>query len=327
MQLSTTLVSRFTIGYMLLASVWWAFQLWSENDRLFKVERELVERSFADRQGDAGYATFEKSAAFLSIRHRWEKRRRMVLAEGFFFIGCLLLGFRLINRSLSREIDLTRQRRNFMLSVTHELKSPLASIRLVLETLGMHNLSKPQQDRLGKNGMHDVDRLQNLVESLLLAARLEDNWRPAYESIQIADIARDCIAGLQARFPAANFRVRVPEKLPRVQADKAGITSVILNLLENAAKYAGKAPEITFSAELTTDQQVRLSIADDGTGIPESERKAIFNKFYRIGNEETRRTTGTGLGLYIVQQVVKAHHGRLFISANKPRGTVFTVII
>jgi len=126
------------------------------------------------------------------------------------------------------------------------------------------------------------------------------------------------------RFPQANIQFDFPNDLPPVQADKSGLTSIVQNLLENAVKYSPEGALIRFTAQ-QADGKFRLQVTDHGRGIPDAEKQAVFEKFYRIGNEETRQATGTGLGLYIVSQVVKAHGGVIRLTDNQPQGTVFTI--
>jgi signal transduction histidine kinase len=314
-----TTLSHFVIGYMILAFGWWSFHLWRQNDRVFDREKQLIElRSPGDMAGN--------SAAYIQAEKTWQSGRRMVVAEGLFFTLCLVWGLWIIRRSAAREVSLARQRRNFLLSITHELKSPIASMRLVLETLIKRNLSPEQRAPLLSNGLKDADRLQSLVESLLLGARLEDNWRPHHEVMSFKALAVDVLDSLRVRFPEADFRLNIPEGLPPVQADKMGLTAILQNLLENAQKYSPEGTPIELSAA-QVGSKFQFSVADQGQGIPDAEKLSVFEKFYRMGNEETRQSTGTGLGLYIVNQVLKAHGGRVQISDNQPRGTVFTVEI
>lgn len=327
MRVPLSWISRIIMGYMLLAFFWWAVQLWQENNRSYKIERDLLELWFTRKNQGLNETQFLQTTEYQSVERRWIRHKRMIIAEGLFFAACLVFGVYAINRSVNREIELTKQRRNFMLSITHELKSPIASVRLVLETLLKRDLQREQLEKLCTNGVKDAVRLQNLVDSLLLAARLENNWRPAYEPVDLGAIARECVNGLQVRFPDARFEVITTDNLPIVQADKSAITSVVQNLLENAAKYAHSDAQIRFSAQRGEQGKVKMIVADNGKGIPDSEKKAVFEKFYRIGNEETRQSTGTGLGLYIVQHVVRAHKGTLTVSDNKPVGTIFTIEI
>lgn len=316
-RIPVTRLSHFVIGYMILAFGWWSFHLWKQNDRVFEQDKQIIalRHSESTIQSAPEYAKAEKS---------WRSGRRMVIAEGLFFTACLIWGLSVIRRSAAREVALTRQRRNFLLSITHELKSPIASIRLALETILKRNLTPEQRNPLVSNGIKDADRLQDLVESLLLAARLEDNWRPLQEPLLFGELARELVGSLRLRFPEADFRLNIPDNLPPVQADKMGMTAILQNLLENAVKYSPEESIIELSAEQSAGK-FRFRVADQGQGIPDAEKQAVFEKFYRMGNEETRHSTGTGLGLYIVNQVLKAHGGHVKISDNQPKGTVFTI--
>jgi two-component system, OmpR family, phosphate regulon sensor histidine kinase PhoR len=320
------LASRFVIGYMLLAFAWWSYHLWSQNDRLLDAEKRAIEAKFSRSNQGLNLTQLYATAEYKKAEKAWHKSHRMILSEGVFFTGCLLFGLWIIHRSTNREVTLARQRRNFLLSITHELKSPIAALRLELETLSKRSLQPEQRDQLLSNGLKDVSRLQNLVEDLLLAARLEDNWRPLPEPINLPAIIRDVSNRLQVRFPQANIQLHLPDNLPPMQADKTGMISVIQNLLENALKYSPPGTVVGCTLE-QQDGKMKIRIADQGYGIPDSEKKAVFEKFYRLGSEETRRSTGTGLGLYIVQQVVKAHGGTITVGDNKPQGTVFVVEI
>jgi len=322
-----TRLSRILIGYMVLAFSWWAFHLWQQNERLFEAEKQLLEVHFAHNNRGLNLSQMQETAEYQRIVREWQKRRRMVVSEGLFFVLCLAYGLYSINRSANREVKLARQRRNFLLSITHELKSPIAALRLVLETIGKRDLQREQLNTLTANGLKDAARLQQLVEDLLLAARLDDNWQPLPEPLDLAALAQDCAARLRVRFPKADIRVEVTEGLPPVQADRSGLTSIIQNLLENAIKYSPEGSPVSLSAEQSAGGKYRIQVADQGQGIPDTEKRAVFEKFYRLGNEETRRTTGTGLGLYIVEQVLRAHGGSVQVLDNQPRGTVFVVEI
>jgi signal transduction histidine kinase len=319
-RLQTTTLSHFVIGYMILAFGWWSFHLWQQNDRLFEREKRIIEL----RSSDTSVLNGEED--LMHTENRWRSGRRMIVAEGLFFTACLVWGLWVIRRSASREVSLARQRRNFLLSITHELKSPIASLRLVFETMIKRNLTSEQRSRLLDNGLKDTDRLQNLVESLLLAARLEDKWRPLREPLHFGKLVQEVVEGLRVRFSEADIKLNIPSNLQTVQADQMGLTAIVQNLLENALKYSPEKTPVELSATLV-DGKFSFRVADQGQGIPNEEKQAVFEKFYRMGNEETRHNTGTGLGLYIVKQVLKAHGGSVQIYDNLPKGTVFAIEI
>lgn len=310
--------SNFLIGYMLLAFCWWAVLLWRNNDRQFELQVEIL------RYKHPEITQIEVSEEYKTLLAKHNRYGMMVAAEGLFFSGCLLAGFMVVRRSVKKEVHMTRQRRNFLLSITHELKSPIASIRLVLETLAKRDLNREQTLKMTAGALKDATRLQNLVQDLLLAARLEDSWRPLPEPLHLNVLVDECADALKLRFPQANIQNNVTSDLPLLKADKQGITSVLVNLLENALKYSPEGALVTVSA-MPAANKLAIEIADRGQGIPIDERASVFTKFYRLGNEETRQTTGTGLGLYIVQQVIQAHGGLIRIADNPGGGTIFHI--
>lgn len=313
------------IVYMVLAFAWWAFELWRQNDRLLALSEQMLELKHSRSGQGINLTALRETAEYQMLLERHRKHQRMILSEGVFFTLCLAFGLWVINRAARREVALARQRRNFMLSITHELKSPIAAMRLALETMARRALNREQIEKICTNGMRDAARLQTLVDDLLLAARLEDDWRPHPEDVDVRSIIQDCIANAQVRFSEANIQVDIPADFPPIRTDRLGLTSVVQNLLDNALKYSPPGAPVRITVEPLPGRQMRLSVADQGVGIPEEEKPAIFEKFYRLGNEETRQTTGTGLGLYIVSQIVRLHRGTIHVRDNTPRGTVFVV--
>jgi len=312
--------SSILIGYMMLAFGWWAILLWRSNEEKLHLETELLAQKLS-----INYELALKTPEYTALFAKHKRYAWMVIGEGLFFVCCLILGLMIVRRSAQKEVALARQRRNFLLSITHELKSPIAAVRLVLETFSKRELTKAQTQQLTSGGLRDATRLQNLVQDLLLAARLEDSWHPHYESIHLTKMVTECIESLQFRFPLSVIHQEIAEDFPIFQADKSGINAVIMNLLENAIKYSPKGSPVVISAQNRKNGHLRISVSDQGQGIPPQEYQTVFEKFYRLGNEETRQATGTGLGLYIVKQVVTAHEGRIKIEANKPQGTVFLI--
>jgi K+-sensing histidine kinase KdpD len=177
-----------------------------------------------------------------------------------------------------------------------------------------------------RNAYDENERLYELVENLLLSAKLEGHYKPFPEEFNLVNLVEELIAKQKVKHPEVDFKFQVSEAFPLVNMDKPGLWSVINNLLENAVKYRNGDPKIEIRL-FEKAQMVNLEVADCGPGIPVSERKRIFEKFYRIGSEETRKSKGTGLGLFIVDNIVKAHKGKIQVSDNKPRGTVFSISI
>jgi signal transduction histidine kinase len=317
------IVSRILMGYMIVAFSWWAYMLWSANERTFNTETQLIELKLSMPNKGINLTQMQQTAEYQTIEKKYHSNHRMILYEGLFFIGCLLLGLWIINRSVKREVAMARERRNFMLSITHELKSPLAGMKLILETIGKRTLEPTQTQKLTQNGLKDANRLQQLIEDLLLAARLENNWKPLQEPLSLTEIAQPIAEALKIRYP--NAVINLPENKIIFKGDKQGITAVFQNLMENALKYSSEPAKLTVNWDKKQNNSLILTFIDQGIGVPDAEKKRIFDKFYRIGNEETRQTTGTGLGLNIVKQVVNAHGGSIQIADNQPKGTVFTI--
>jgi two-component system phosphate regulon sensor histidine kinase PhoR len=256
-------------------------------------------------------------------------RTGMILGEGFMFIAIILGGALLFHKSLNKERKLAEQKKNFLLSVTHELKSPLASIKLYLETIQKRSLSKEQvTDFVGKC-LLDVDRLNDMVENMLLAAKIENqSYTFPKQQFDLSMLVDSIVNRLQINkcdLTSQLINAEIESKI-EVTGDKFALTAVVTNLLENAIKYSG--PCETVDVKLyTKNGKVHLEVADQGIGIADEEKSRIFDRFYRVGSEETRNTKGTGLGLYIVKQVLDKHQAIINVRDNRPAGSVFEVIL
>ena len=166
--------------------------------------------------------------------------------------------------------------------------------------------------------------MTTLVNDLLLSAKLETVYEPHLESTDLGKLVRDIMQKLRDKYPKVAFSLREDNHIPAIEADRLGLTSVILNLLENAVKYTPDSPKIEVVLDRVEDI-VSLAVADNGIGISDKDKRQIFEKFYRVGNEDTRRTKGTGLGLFIVKEIVKSHEGQISVLDNQPKGTIFRI--
>lgn len=256
-------------------------------------------------------------------------RKEMIIGEGIFFmIIFVFLSFRL-KSAIVREFRMQEQQRNFLLAVTHELKSPLASIKLYLQTVLKRDLSKEQQHQFMSNSLKDIERLDYLVENVLLATKLE-GVRPYFpkEVLNFSELIEGVATLLQVN--ACTTQVIELDVEPNIQiyADRFAITNVVTNLIENAVKYSPSGKKIAVSLKSApTGDALLFSVADEGVGIANEEKRRIFDKFYRVGDEGTRKTKGTGLGLYIVKTVLEKHEAQIGVRDNHPTGTIFEVIM
>lgn len=318
------LLSYGVIVYLLMAFAWWSVLLFIKNRDAFQAKEEYLKLVMAAEGHVNSEAAFYESDRYLKLERKYLGQERMIFGEAVVFVISLVIGVWLINRGYHREVTAAQQQRNFLLSITHELKSPLASIRLVFQTFLKRELPKQQVDKLSQTGIKETERLNTLVDDLLLSARLEAAYQIQLEELSFPDLLQEIILKLKDKYPKATFQLVQKAGVGEFIGDRLGITSVALNLLENAVKYSGKEPEI--EVRLSQDgQKIKWEIADQGIGIPDKEKKNIFEKFYRVGNEDTRKTKGTGLGLYIVSEIVKAHKGSISVYDNQPNGTVFCI--
>jgi K+-sensing histidine kinase KdpD len=183
-------------------------------------------------------------------------------------------------------------------------------------------LEPAQSEKLMTNSLSDVDRLEALVDNILFAAKIErDETGFSNDELNVSALVERIAEKLSSNKKGVKI---VAEAEPDVtmHADTMGFSSVVLNLIENAIKYSdeGTTVRVTLKRE---GEKVRLCVYDEGYGIPVEEREKVFGKFYRIGNEDTRKSKGTGLGLYIVKRFVEIYNGSITIEDNKPRGSVF----
>lgn len=287
-------------GYVLLQFMWWAWLLIDLNKKHFAPEGE--------------------DAVRLKVL--------MVAGEGAVFLIFLLAGIYIMQRTVRKEFALVRQQRNFLLSVTHELKTPVAAIKLCLQTLQKHaGLAPEKRASLEATAVENTERLHNLIDNVLLATRIESgrgtlNTEPTDLSAltrRLCENVRSATAG------PVEIRTEIEPGIS-VDTDPQAFASIFLNLTENAVKYARSAP-IEIGLKKAAHGRITLRVADGGPGIPPAERKRVFEKFYRMGNEETRTGKGTGLGLYIVKYYSDLIGAEIAVDANLPQGTVFTVTL
>jgi signal transduction histidine kinase len=308
-----------------------------ESGRSMLAVGALLEIVTTGADGPPGVALAEPFAG-LSVRPRtevWEAmlgdyRRRIVMlvSEGAFFAVLLLVLIGLLWRSFRREIELERQHRNFLSAVTHELKSPLASMRLALETVASNRASPEAGKRFIGNALEDVERLQDLVEKVLEATRFGEGWTEIHrQDTDLSHLVEDSIEAFRRRAMAANALLRV-DLSPEIHAeiDAEAMAIVISNLLENAVKYGDDPPTVEIDLSMDGSRAV-LEVADNGDGISDEDVDLIFGRFYRGGDEMTRTARGTGLGLYLVQQIIEAHRGDVEVASTGPAGTVFRVSV
>jgi two-component system, OmpR family, phosphate regulon sensor histidine kinase PhoR len=250
-----------------------------------------------------------------------------LLTIGTLFIVLLLAGTILYLILSIKAINLTRRQSNFIDSVTHELKSPIASMKLYLQTLSRHQVSLAEQSNFYRFMLEDLERLDRLINQMLEAGRLDaERSSDEIEEVDLPRLLQDCASSicLSYRMPADIISFELEPC--SVRARPVDVEIIFRNLIDNAVKYAGNPPRVEIKLHSTSKNQVLIQVSDNGRGIPQHLRRKIFGRFVRLGLELEREKPGTGLGLYIVRTLVRRLKGRIRVQDSKQEtGTLFEV--
>lgn len=251
------------------------------------------------------------------------------LSVGSVFYVLLLVGVSLYLSLSVKAVNLHRRQSNFIDSVTHELKSPIASMKLYLQTLDRHTVSAEQQAGFLRAMLEDVERLDHLTDQMLDAGRVET--RPKgddLEDVPLAPLLQDCAETVCLRYRVDPQTVRFDLLPCTVHARRVDLDMIFRNLIDNAVKYAGKQPEVEVTCCPRSEGRIAVKVIDNGRGIPPKMRRKVFGRFVRLGLELQRDRPGTGLGLYIVRTLVKRLRGRVYVHDREgASGTVFEVVL
>ena len=238
-------------------------------------------------------------------------------------------GLVLIFVLLLREVRLNERQSNFVSAVTHELKTPVASLRLYLDTLEMRALPEERRAEFYRTMRQDLDRLNTTINNVLHAAMYTDRPVLDPQPLDFARLVRRAVELTRTRHQLDVEAVRFagPETLT-LRGDAGGLETAVLNLLDNAVKYSRERVHVEVELDATSQGQARLRVRDQGVGMSRAHQAFVFNRFYRIGSEVRRSHTGTGLGLYIVRSVARGHRGSVTAeSAGPDSGSTFTLTL
>ena len=257
-------------------------------------------------------------------------RQGVVLFVGVAFFAAIILGLILNTGFLLREIRRNEQHDSFINAVTHELKTPIASIRLYLETLQRRNVDDAQRQDFYRAMLDDTDRLLGTVNQVLKAGEVGYGRTAQHRAdIDLTSLVSECVELARTRHHLDKdaMRLEVPDgQVAIVNGDVEELRIAVGNILDNAVKYSNGQVSVTVTVEVTSDASVRVRVKDSGLGIPPAELKRIFKRFYRVRGVPHARVKGTGLGLFIVRSIARAHGGRVFAqSEGRGRGT--TVVL
>ena len=303
----------FLLLYMIAALVWWFIALENQNNTITAIKWSELKKD------DPAY--FSK---FNAIENANKRKTTQYIGEGLTFLVLILIGAIFVFRATRRQLKLSVQQQNFMMAITHELKTPIAVTQLNLETLRKHKLDEVKQQKLISNTLQEANRLNSLCNNILFAAQFDGgNYTTAKQPINLADLLETSVDECKNRFPSRLFD-RLIQKDVFIEGDPFLLQMLINNLLENAIKYSPKDKVIQVVLSTKTALAL-LEIIDAGYGINDDEKKNVFKKFYRIGDENTRRAQGTGLGLYLCKKIADAHGAIISVKNNYPSGSNFNI--
>ena len=284
------------LAYVVLQFCWWAYLIYGLNVELINTHPS------SDSESEINAKLY------------------MILGEGTVFLSLLIAGAIYIRNYLLREHKRARQERNFLLATTHELNSPLAGIKLNLQTLQREEISKQQANQMVTSGLKNVSRLEGLIQNILMASRIDSGKLSVDSSaVNLSQVINESLTKHQLQLEDAKVSIEpLKENQHLIKGDKRSLEIILGNLISNACKYA-KESDVNFNLS-TSGKYIELRYSDNGPGVPADYTSTIFNKFFRVENEETRSQKGTGLGLYLVKELVHLQRGKITAHNLQPHG-------
>ncbi len=300
------------LAYIIAALFFWFIELNAEN-------RTVSELRIESLQPGPDYA---QQLQKINV----EKNRKIAqyLGEGSIFLLLIIAGAVYIFRSVRRELRQNVEQQNFLVAITHELKTPIAVSKLNLETLLRRKLTEEMQRSLLQASLQETSRLNMLCNNLLLSSQIDAGaYALTQEVVSWSKITNDCATENSNRFPQRKIETAIEEGI-FIEADHLLLEMVVNNLIENALKYAPKDKpiQVVLKAE---NAYALLQVKDEGPGILEADKEKIFKKFTRLGNEATIRAKGTGLGLFLVKRIITKLKGEVSVADNQPNGSIFSI--
>lgn len=317
---SVSFIYLLVLAYTIVALIWWGVLLFRQSEQISQFEKQNLSLRI-----DSLAQPVEHQLELQRIEKDAHMRSFKYVGEGAIFLGIILLGALFVYRAVWKYMKLSRQQQNFMMAVTHELKSPIAAAKLNLETIRRHKLDEEKQAKLIDNTIRETNRLDQLCNNILLAAQLEThNYKLFKEPLDFSALLEGNIRELRNRIATHVINADI---LPHVwmEGDKLMLQIILSNLVENAVKYAPRNSTITVRL-FEAGHRLKLQVLDEGPGVPDEEKERIFMKFYRLGNENTRKAKGSGLGLFLTAKIVEQHNGLIWVKDNEPAGACFEII-
>ena len=301
------------LTYMIAAFIWWYVSLEKQNKEIAAIKFQSIQLS------DPSLAAKTHTIQDFQLR-----KTKQFIGEGLTILVLFLLGAIYVYRSLMKQLRYADQQQNFMMAVTHELKTPIAISHLNIETLLKRELDSAQQLKLLEATLKETKRLDSLSTNILLTAQLDmGQYEANKQLVNLSALVKQTIKSFQERYPSRICNTLVDDAL-EIQGEPLLIQLLINNLMDNAHKYAPVTEPIYIHLQ-SNQNSIRLIIKDQGPGIAANDKNKVFEKFYRVGAESTRTTKGSGLGLYLCKKIATFHNATIQLTSNTPTGSIFTV--
>lgn len=301
------------LTYMIAAFIWWYVSLEKQNNEIAAIKFQSIQLS------DPSLAA--KTHAIQDFQLR---KTKQFIGEGVTILLLFLLGAIYVYRSLMKQLLYADQQQNFMMAVTHELKTPIAISHLNIETLLKRDLDATQQLKLLEATLKETKRLDDLSTNILLTSQLDmGKYEADKQLVNLSELVRQTIKSFQERYPSRVCNTMVEDAM-EIQGEPLLIQLLINNLMDNANKYAPITEPIYIQLQ-THQNTLQLIVKDQGPGIADAAKNKVFEKFYRLGSESTRTTKGSGLGLYLCKKIATFHNAQIQLTNNTPTGSIFTV--
>ena len=308
-----SLIYWFFLTYMIAAFIWWYVSLEKQNNEIAAIKFQSIQLSDPSL-----------SAKTHAIQDFQLRKTKQFIGEGLTILVLFLLGAIYVYRSLMKQLRYADQQQNFMMAVTHELKTPIAISHLNIETLLKRELDSTQQLKLLEATLKETKRLDSLSTNILLTAQLDmGQYEANKQLVNLSALVKQTIKSFQERYPSRICNTLVDDAL-EIQGEPLLIQLLINNLIDNAHKYAPVTEPIYIHLQ-SNQNSIRLIIKDQGPGIAANDKNKVFEKFYRVGAESTRTTKGSGLGLYLCKKIATFHNATIQLTSNTPTGSIFTV--
>jgi len=303
------------LAYILAALVWWFIALNRQNKLMMKYEMEQAHTT------DINY-----QARVNEIKELEKRKTAQYIGEGVTFFLLIMAGAFFVFRAVRRELRISREQQNFMIAITHELKTPISVAKLNLETMQKRKLDEPQQQRLIQTTLEETNRLNALCNNMLLSSQIEaGGYRLTNEETNISELIGGCAQDFVRRYPQQKIDANIAPDI-FISGDRLLLQMLANNLIENAIKYGAKELPVSVSLSEENDS-IFFRVKDQGRGIASEEKVKIFSKYYRVGNAATKAAKGTGLGLYLCKKIAERHNANISVTDNTPSGAIFTVTL